>query len=108
MAHYAKIQNGIVTQIIVAEQEMIDSGRFGHPSNWVQTSYNSNIRKNYASIGGRYDRLRDAFIPKKPFASWIFNEETCRWDPPKAYPQDGKQYVWDEITQNWFEFETIL
>lgn len=108
MAHYARVEKGIVTQIIVAEQEMIDSGRFGNPSDWVQTSYNHNIRKNYATIGGRYDRLRDAFIPVKPFASWIFNEDTCRWDPPVAYPQDGKKYAWDEVTQNWFEYETIL
>jgi hypothetical protein len=104
MAHYARVENGFVTQIIVAEQAVIDSGKFGNSYQWIQTSYNGNIRKNYAAIGYRYDPLRDAFIPPKPYASWIFNEETCRWIAPVARPNDGKQYVWDEIGQKWFEF----
>ena len=103
MSHYAKIENGIVTEIIVAEQDVIDSGLFGDAVNWVQTSYNGNIRKNYAEIGGIYDRLRDAFIPNKPYASWILDEETCRWTAPISKPNDGKKYAWDEIGHKWFE-----
>lgn len=107
MAHYARVENGFVTQIIVAEQSVIDSGLFGDPHQWIQTSYNNNIRKNYAAIGYRYDLLRDAFIAPKPYASWVFDEETCRWKAPVARPIDDKKYVWDEIGQKWFEFNTI-
>jgi hypothetical protein len=72
----------------------------GYPL-WVQTSYNSNFRKNLAGIGYTYDETRDAFIPKKPFNSWVLNEDTCRWEAPVAYPQDDNQYRWNESTLTW-------
>ena len=68
---------------------------------WVQTSYNNNIRKNHAGIGYTYDEDRDAFIPKKPYNSWILNEDTCRWEAPVAYPDDGERYTWNEETTTW-------
>jgi len=110
LSHFAKVENGIVTQVIVAEQDAIDSGLFG--TGWVQTSYNTRggqhpegrpLRKNYAGIGYAYDEQRDAFIPPKPFQSWLLNEETCLWDAPISYPNDGKPYVWDETTTYWLE-----
>lgn len=74
----------------------------GHPY-WKQTSYNANFRKNYAGYGYTYDRNRDAFIPPKPFSSWVLNESTCRWEAPLSYPQDGKMYDWNENNQTWDE-----
>jgi hypothetical protein len=113
MAHFAEIKNGIVTRVIVAEQEFIDSGVVGIPTTWVQTSYNTHggvhklggtpLRKNYAGIGYTYDNQRDAFIPPKPYPSWNLNESTCLWDSPIPYPSDGNQYKWDETTQTWDE-----
>jgi len=70
---------------------------------WKQTSYNNNIRKNHAGIGYTYDEDKDAFIPKKPYASWILNEETCQWEAPSAIPDDGKKYEWNESTTSWDE-----
>ena len=70
---------------------------------WRQTSYNNNIRKNYAGIGFTYDEDRDAFIPKQPYASWVLNETTCLWEAPVAYPDDGKRYNWNEETTSWDE-----
>ena len=110
MSHFAKVENGIVTQVIVAEQDVIDSGLFG--TGWVQTSYNTAggqhpegrpLRKNFAGVGYTYDAERDAFIPPKPFASWTLNDNTCLWDCPIAYPTDGKVYYWDEPTLSWIE-----
>lgn len=117
MAHFAKVENGIVVQVIVAEQDVIDSGIFGH--GWVQTSYNTRggihydvngkpdskpqLRKNYAGIGYTYDETLDAFIPPQPYASWILDESTCLWDAPVAMPTDGAMYSWDEETQSWTE-----
>ena len=110
MSHFAKVESGVVTQVIVAEQDVIDSGLFG--TGWVQTSYNTHggqhpegrpLRKNYAGIGFTYDEQRDAFIPPKPFASWLLNEDTCLWDAPVAYPTDGKVYGWSESSQQWIE-----
>lgn len=110
MAHFAKVENGVVTQVIVARQDVIDSGLFGDPSSWVQTSYNTRggehpegrpLRKNYAGIGFTYDADRDAFIPPRPFASWALNEAACLWEPPVPYPDDGKLYFWDEDTLGW-------
>ena len=113
MAHFAKVENGIVTQVLVVEQDFIDSGALGDPSMWIQTSYNTRggehtlggtpLRKNYAGIGFTYDRIRDAFIPPKPYASWVLNEDTCLWDAPVAMPTDDKRYTWDEATTNWVE-----
>ena len=114
MSHFAQIDgNNIVTQVLVIKQEVIDTGLFGEPSSFVQTSYNTYggvhklggtpLRKNYAGIGYTYDSGRDAFIPPKPFNSWTLNESTCLWDSPVAMPTDGKQYLWDENTINWVE-----
>lgn len=119
MAHWAKIENGIVTQVIVAEHDVIESGLFGNPWMWLQTSYNTRggvhygpdgepdggtpLRKNYAAIGYSYDRFLDAFIPPKPFPSWVLNENSCLWDAPIPYPNDGKAYVWDEASLSWLE-----
>jgi len=110
MSHFAKVENGIVTQVIVAEQDVIDSGLFG--TGWVQTSYNTQggqhpegrpLRKNYAGVGFTYDSGRDAFIPPKPYASWVLDEDTCLWDAPVAMPTDDKTYTWDEATTSWVE-----
>jgi len=104
MAHFAKIDsNNTVTEVIVAEQDFINSGVVGDSFLWVQTSYNKNFRKNFASIGGTYDKTRDAFIPPKPYASWVLVEDTCQWKAPSDYPNDGKDYYWDESTTSWKE-----
>ena len=110
MSHFAKVENGIVTQVIVAEQDVIDSGLFG--TGWLQTSYNTYggkhpegrpLRKNYAGIGYTYDASRDAFIPPKPFASWLLNETSCIWEAPMTYPTDEKRYSWNEEQLAWVE-----
>ena len=110
MSHFAKVENGIVTQVIVAEQDVIDSGLFG--TGWVQTSYNTSggqhpegrpMRKNYAGIGYTYDVSRDAFIAPKPYASWTLDTETYVWNAPTPMPTDGKRYEWDEATLAWVE-----
>ncbi len=104
MSHFAKINSdNIVTQVIVAEQDFINSGLVGDSFLWVQTSYNGNFRKNYAGVGYTYDSTRDAFIAPQPFPSWTLNEDTCRWDSPTPYPTDGEKYTWDEATTNWKE-----
>jgi hypothetical protein len=111
MSHFARVNaQGIVEQVIVAEQDFIDT--LSDKTSWVQTSYNTRggqhpegrpLRKNYAGIGYSYDYVRDAFIPPKPYASWVLNESTCLWDAPTPYPTDGKTYNWDENTQQWVE-----
>jgi hypothetical protein len=112
MAHFAKIENNIVTQVIVAEQDFIDSGILGDPSLWIQTSYNTianthpeghPLRKNYAGIGYSYDSVLDAFIPPKPYNSWLLDEDTGQWYAPVDYPTDGNPYSWDEETISWVE-----
>jgi hypothetical protein len=114
MAHFAKVENGIVTQVIVIDQETLNTGHWGDPASWVQTSYNTAggvhsqggtpLRKNYAGIGYSYDAGRDAFIPPKPFASWVLNETTCNWGAPVAMPTtEGKMYVWRESDTSWVE-----
>jgi hypothetical protein len=113
MSHYAKVLNGIVQQVIVAEAEFFQTFVDTSPGEWIQTSYNTYggqhrnngtpLRKNYAGIGFTYDRTKDAFIPPKPFASWTLNEETCLWDAPTSMPTDGKFYEWDESTKSWVE-----
>ena len=87
MAHFAKVIDGIVTQVIVAEQNVIDTGLFGDPTLWVQTSYNGTIRKNFAGAGFTYDTARDAFIPPKPFDDWVQDEQTCQWEAPATTPE---------------------
>tara|TARA_R110000868_G_scaffold139292_1_gene354057 strand:- start:471 stop:812 length:342 start_codon:yes stop_codon:yes gene_type:complete len=111
MSHFAKIENGTVTQVIVAEQDVIDSGIFGN--GWVQTSYNTHggfhanggtpLRKNFAGIGYTYDSQRDAFISPQPYPSWTLVEETCQWTAPVAMPTDNKIYIWNEATLSWVE-----
>ena len=104
MSHFAKIDsNNIVENVIVAEQDFINSGAVGDSFLWVQTSYNNNFRKNYAGVGFTYDATRDAFIPPQPYPSWALNEDTCQWEAPIAHPDDGKSYDWDEETTSWDE-----
>jgi len=103
MSHFAKIENNIVTEVIVAEQDFINSGAVGDSFLWVQTSYNGNFRKNFPGVGFSYDANRDAFIPPKQYKSWILNETTCQWEAPVAYPDDDNDYEWNESDQQWDE-----
>ena len=104
MSHFAKIDsNNIVENVIVAEQDFINSGAVGDSFLWVQTSYSGSFRKNYASIGSSYDSVRDAFYAPQPYESWTLVEDTCLWEAPVAYPTDDKMYTWDESTTNWTE-----
>ena len=113
MSHFAKVENGIVTQVIVIEQDVVDTGLFGDPALWVQTSYNTlagvhrlggtPMRKNYAGIGYKYDAELDAFYAPQPFPSWTLNTDTCIWSAPVAMPIDDKMYSWDEETTSWLE-----
>lgn len=112
MSHFAKVCDGIVVNVIVAEKEFFDTFVDTSPGEWIQTSYNTYggqhpegrpLRKNYAGIGFTYDREKDAFIPPQPYASWLLDEETCLWNAPTPYPNDEKLYVWDEPTLSWVE-----
>ena len=115
MAHFAQLDsNNVVTNVIVVDNSDIVDGN-GDESEaigiqfcvdllggtWKQTSYNGNIRKNYAAIGYTYDSTKDAFIAPKPFNSWVLNETTCIWEAPTAYPDDGNTYYWNEETASW-------
>jgi hypothetical protein len=115
MSHFAKVENGVVTQVIVIEQDVLNLGHWGDPASWIQTSYNTQggqhllggtpLRKNYAGIGFTYNSVRDAFIPPKPFPSWVLDEATCIWDAPTPMPvEEGKMFVWDEPTIAWIEY----
>ena len=102
MSHFAKINNSnIVTDIIVAEQDFINSGAIGDSFLWVQTSYSGSFRKNYAAVGYTYDKAKDAFIAPKPYPSWVLVEDTCQWEAPTAMPDDGELYEWNEDTTAW-------
>ena len=111
MAHWARVQGGVVTQVIVAEEEYFQTYVDDEPGEWIQTSYNTRagqhdlggtpLRKNFAGVGYLYDSVRDAFYPPQPYASWTLDEETCLWEPPVAYPDDGNMYIWNEETQAW-------
>ena len=111
MAHFAKlgVGNKILTvevvsnDIAITEQAGVDflNNLYGTRDVWKQTSYNGNIRKNFAGIGYKYDQTRDAFIPPKPFNSWTLNETTCRWEAPVAYPDDDNRYTCNETNQTW-------
>jgi len=111
MAHYAKVNNGIVEQVIVAEPEFFETFVDSSPGQWIQTSYNTKggvhllggtpLRKNYAGIGHTYDSTLDAFYAPKPYASWTLDTETCLWEPPVPYPTDGQSYNWNESTTSW-------
>jgi len=122
MAHFAKVKDGVVTAVIVAEQKFINNFVDSDSGQWIQTSYNTRggvhyqpdsstpsddqtkaLRKNYAGIGFTYDATKDAFIPPQPFASWTLNEDSCLWEPPVPMPEDGKVYRWDEDTTTWIE-----
>ena len=120
MAHFATLdESNIVTRVEVVNNDVILDGdgveqeQLGKDfltslygaGNYVQTSYNNNIRKNYAGIGHTYDETRDAFISPKPYPSWTLNEDTCHWEAPVTYPDDGKHYKWNEDTQAWDEYE---
>lgn len=100
MSHFAKIDsNNIVTEVIVAEQDFINSGVVGDSFLWVQTSYNSNFRKNFAKIGDTWDATKNAFISPKPYPSWTLNETTCQWEAPSVAPE--AHYKWNETDQKW-------
>lgn len=107
MAHFAKVENGIVTQVLVVPDNAEDRGQdylandLGLGGTWIQTSYNSRIRKNYAGIGFTYDQGKDAFIAPKPYASWTLDEATCQWKAPVAYPTDNLMYIWNEENRDW-------
>jgi hypothetical protein len=113
MAHYAKVVDGKVTQVIVAEAEFFTTFVDSSPGAWIQTSYNTHggvhknggtpLRKNYAGVGYTYDATKDAFIPPQPYASWVLDDATCLWNAPIAMPTDGKVYGWDETTTSWKE-----
>jgi hypothetical protein len=109
MSHYAKIENNIVVDVIVAEIDYINQIE----GEWIQTSYNTKggvhfngktpLRKNYAGIGMTYDRDIDAFIPIQPYQSWVLNQDTCDWEAPIPYPNDDKFYIWNEDNNEWIE-----
>ena len=111
MAHYAKVNNGIVERVIVAEAEFFETFVDTSPGTWIQTSYNTfgnqhklggtPLRGNYAGVGYTYDRTNDVFYEPKPYASWTLNEETCLWEAPVVYPTDGSRYTWNESTTSW-------
>jgi hypothetical protein len=120
MSHYAKVVNGIVTKVIVAEPEFFDNFVDDSAGEWIQTSYNTRggihyqpdsdtpsddqskaLRKNYAGIGYSYDAERDAFIPPKPYNSWVLNAASCFWEPPTPYPENSHNYDWNEAEQQW-------
>jgi hypothetical protein len=119
MAHFAQLDDdNVVLQVIVVHNNDCKDAEgnesetagvafckflLGENTRWKQTSYNANIRKNYAGIGYLYDPIRDAFIPPKPYASWTLNEATCLWQAPVAMPTDDKLYTWDEATTSWIE-----
>ena len=111
MSHFAKVENGVVTQVIVVEQDVLNLGHWGDPASWIQTSYNTiggvhtqggtPLRKNFAGVGYIYDAGRDAFMPPKPFASWVLDEATCSWNAPTPMPTDGAMYMWRESDTSW-------
>jgi hypothetical protein len=111
MAHFAKLGVGNIVEkvevvsndIATNEQAGVDflNTLYGTRDVWKQTSYNGNIRKNFAGVGYSYDQTRDAFIPPKPFNSWTLDEDTCLWEAPVTYPDDGQEYTWNESTKQW-------
>lgn len=120
MSHFAKVLDGKVVTVIVAEQEFFNTFVDSSPGEWIQTSYNTRggihygqdgnpdngvaLRGNYAGIGYTYDRQNDVFIAPSPFTSWVLNKNTWTWEAPIAYPEDGKFYKWNEEAINWEEF----
>jgi hypothetical protein len=124
MSHYAKVLNGIVQQIIVAEQDFFNTFVDTSPGQWIQTSYNTRggihydengqpdngvaLRGNFAGVGYIYDFQNDVFYPPKPFPSWALNQTIWTWESPVPYPNDGKKYIWDESNQNWLINENLI
>lgn len=127
MAHYALVQNGIVTEVVVADEAFISTGALGDPASWIQTSYNTRggvhyvpnsnppepsedqskaINKNYAGIGYSWDGI--GFAAPQPYPSWILNPDTYLWEAPVPYPTDGGTYTWDEATQSWVPVEPVV
>jgi len=117
MGHFAQIdKNNVVVQVIVAEQEFINTGIMGNPNSWIQCSYNTvggrhvlggtPLRKNFPGAGYTYDPEKDAFIPPQPNWRWVLNTNTCLWEPPLPYPTDGLEYKWDDSTGSWKETPT--
>lgn len=113
MSHFAKVLDGKVTQVIVAEPDFFNTFVDSSPGQWIQTSYNTHgnqhklggtpLRGNFAGIGFIYDAQNDVFYEPQPYASWTLNQATWLWDAPTPYPQDGKKYYWDEATTSWKE-----
>lgn len=111
MGHYAKVNNGIVETVIVADADFFKTFRDTSPGTWIQTSYNTRggvhhtggvaLRGNFAGIGYKYDAKNDVFYAPQPFPSWILSTETWTWESPKPYPKTGKNYNWDEATKSW-------
>jgi len=118
MAHFAKVTDGVVTQVIVAEPEFFETFVDTSPGQWIQTSYNTHggvhklggtpLRKNYAGIGYTYDLTEDCFVPPKPYPSWTLNINTCLWQAPVAMPTDNKMYQWNETAQVWDEITVTV
>lgn len=122
MGHYAKVRDGIVIRVIVAEPDFFDTFIDDSPGEWIQTSYNTvgnvhygddnkpdggvALRGNYAGVGCIYDREHDVFYPPRPYLTWILSHETWRWIPPVPYPDDGKEYLWNESIVNWTPLDT--
>ena len=129
MGHFAKVENGLVTKVIVADLEFFNTFVDSSPGEWIQTSYNTRggvhyksdsdepsedqskaLRMNYAGVGYTYDKIKDAFIPPKPYDSWVLDEKTLTWKPPIAYPTDvdvngnRKVYTWNESSVSWLEY----
>jgi hypothetical protein len=114
LSHFAKVENGIVTQVIVAEEDFIATGALGDPAGWIQTSYRTignqhpegrPLRGNYAGIGYTYDDVNDVFIAPKPFKSWVLNNSSWLWEAPTPMPTKGGPFTWSEDAQAWVEFE---
>lgn len=102
MSHFAKVIDGVVTEVIVAEQDFINSGAVGDSFLWKQTSYHDNFYGSFAGVGFTYDADKNVFIQPQPYPSWILDTNN-RWEAPVAYPDDGIPRVWDESTQTWVE-----
>jgi hypothetical protein len=103
MSHFAKLDsNNVVTQVIRAEQDFINSGRVGDSFLWVQTSYSGSFRKQFAGVGSTYDKANDVFVSPQPYPSWSL-DGSFDWQPPTVMPSDDKQYTWNEETTKWVE-----
>ena len=121
MAHFAKLDNSnkvirvdVLSNVVITDENDVEQEQlgidfltnlYGGVGWYKQTSYNENFRKNFAAVDYTYDGIRDAFIAPQTYPSWTLNEDTCRWEAPIAYPDDGKDYIWDEATTNWVEVE---